>query len=363
MEFINLKAQYAAYKNEIDEKVLGVFGSGQFVMGKEVDALEAELAAYIGAKHAISCASGTDALLLALMALDIGAGDEVITTPFTFIATAEVIALLGAKPVFVDIDEQIYNMDPSKIEAAITAKTKAIMPVSLYGQCADMDEINAIGAKHGITVIEDAAQSFGAEYKGKKSCNLSRIGCTSFFPSKPLGCYGDGGALFTGDDALATKIASIRIHGQSERYVHKYVGINGRLDAVQAAITRVKLSHFDEELAKRAEFGARYLELLGALDVVTPFTKDDRTNVYGQFSVRVKNRDSVMKKLGELGVPTAVHYPRPLHLQECFAPLGYKVGDFPICEKVSNEIMSLPFSAFLTEAEQDTVADALSKSL
>jgi UDP-2-acetamido-2-deoxy-ribo-hexuluronate aminotransferase len=363
LEFINLKAQYAAYKNEIDEKVLGVFGSGQFVMGKEVDALEVELAAYVGAKHAISCSSGTDALLLALMALDIGAGDEVITTPFTFIATAEVIALLGAKPVFVDIDEKTYNMDPSKIEAAITPKTKAIMPVSLYGQCADMDEINAIGAKHGIVVIEDAAQSFGAEYKGKKSCNLSKIGCTSFFPSKPLGCYGDGGALFTDDDALATKIASIRIHGQTERYVHKYVGINGRLDAVQAAITRVKLSHFDAELAKRAEFGARYLELLGSLDVVTPFTKSGRTNVYGQFSVRVKNRDSVMKKLGELGVPTAVHYPRPLHLQECFAPLGYKVGDFPICEKISNEIMSLPFSAFLTEAEQVTVADALSKSL
>ncbi len=363
MEFINLKAQYAAYKNEIDEKVLGVFGSGQFVMGKEVDALEAELAAYVGAKHAISCSSGTDALLLALMALDIGAGDEVITTPFTFIATAEVIALLGAKPVFVDIDEQTYNMDPSKIEAAITAKTKAIMPVSLYGQCADMDEINAIGAKHGITVIEDAAQSFGAEYKGKKSCNLSRIGCTSFFPSKPLGCYGDGGALFTDDDTLATKIASIRIHGQSERYVHKYVGINGRLDAVQAAITRVKLSHFDEELAKRAKFGAKYLELLGSLDVVTPFTKSDRTNVYGQFSVRVKNRDSVMKKLGELGIPTAVHYPRPLHLQECFVSLGYKNGDFPICEKISNEIMSLPFSAFLADGEQEAVADALSKSL
>jgi UDP-2-acetamido-2-deoxy-ribo-hexuluronate aminotransferase len=363
VEFINLKAQYAAYKNEIDEKVLGVFGSGQFVMGKEVDSLEAELAAYVGAKHAISCSSGTDALLLALMALDIGAGDEVITTPFTFIATAEVIAFLGAKPVFVDIDEKTYNMDSSKIEDAITAKTKAIMPVSLYGQCADMDEINAIGAKHGIVVIEDAAQSFGAEYKGKKSCNLSKIGCTSFFPSKPLGCYGDGGALFTDDDALATKIASIRIHGQTERYVHKYVGINGRLDAVQAAITRVKLSHFDAELAKRAELGTRYLELFSSLDVVTPFTKEDRTNVYGQFSVRVKNRDSVMKKLGELGIPTAVHYPRPLHLQECFVQLGYKVGDFPICEKVSNEIMSLPFSAFLTEAEQDTVAGALSKSL
>jgi UDP-2-acetamido-2-deoxy-ribo-hexuluronate aminotransferase len=332
-------------------------------MGKEVDALEAELAAYTGSKHAISCASGTDALLLALMALDIKAGDEVITTPFTFIATAEVIALLGAKPVFVDIDEQTYNIDPSKIEAAITPKTKAIMPVSLYGQCADMDEINAIAAKHNITVIEDAAQSFGAEYKGKKSCNLSKIGCTSFFPSKPLGCYGDGGAVFTNDDELAKKIASIRIHGQTERYVHKYVGINGRLDAVQAAVLRVKLPYFDAEVKKRLELGARYIELLKDIDLITPFTKSDRTNVYGQFSVCVKNRDEVMKKLGELGVPTAVHYPKPLHLQECFASLGYKNGDFPVCEKVSNEIMSLPFSAFLSESEQDEVAAALKKTL
>ncbi len=363
MEFINLKAQYAAYKNEIDEKVLGVFGSGQFVMGKEVEALEAELCAFTGAKHTLSCASGTDALLLALMALDIKAGDEVITTPFTFIATAEVIALLGAKPVFVDIDEPTYNIDPSKIEAAITPKTKAIMPVSLYGQCADMDEINAIAAKHRITVIEDAAQSFGAEYKGKKSCNLSSIGCTSFFPSKPLGCYGDGGAVMTNDDELAKKIASIRIHGQTERYVHKYVGINGRLDAVQAAILRVKLPYFDSEVKKRLELGARYTQLLKEVNLITPFTKEDRTNVYGQFSVRVKNRDVVMKKLGELGVPTAVHYPKPLHLQECFASLGYKNGDFPICEKVSNEIMSLPFSAFLSESEQDEVVAALKKTL
>ncbi|MDD3466726.1 MAG: DegT/DnrJ/EryC1/StrS family aminotransferase [Campylobacterales bacterium] len=363
MEFINLKAQYAAYKNEIDEKVLGVFGSGQFVMGKEVEALEAELCSFTGAKHTLSCASGTDALLLALMALDIKAGDEVITTPFTFIATAEVIALVGAKPVFVDIDEQTYNIDPSKIEAAITPKTKAIIPVSLYGQCADMDEINAIAAKHGITVVEDAAQSFGAEYKGKKSCNLSRIGCTSFFPSKPLGCYGDGGAVMTNDYELAKKIASIRVHGQGERYMHKYIGINGRMDAVQCAITRVKLAHFGEELTARARLGARYLKLLADADVVAPFTKEGRTNVYGQFSVRVKNRETVSKKMNELGVPTAVHYPRPLHMQECFAYLGHKVGDFPVSEKVASEIMSLPFSAFLTESEQDAVVDALKKSL
>lgn len=359
MEFINLKAQYAAYKAEIDERVLSVFGSAAFIMGKEVEELEAAMSAYTGAKHAVSCASGTDALLLALMALDIGAGDEVITTPFTFIATAEVIALLGAKPVFVDIDEATYNIDPSKIEAAITDRTKAIIPVSLYGQCADMDEINAIAEKHGITVIEDAAQSFGAEYKGKKSCNLSRIGCTSFFPSKPLGCYGDGGAVFTSDDDIAAKLKSLRNHGQGERYMHKYVGINGRLDAVQAAVLNVKLKYFDAELQKRAELAANYASLLAGADLILPTVKEDRTSVYGQYSVRVKNRESVIAKLSDAKVPTAVHYPRPLHLQECFSYLGQGVGSFLVSEKVSNEIMSLPFSPFLTAEEQESVATAL----
>lgn len=359
MEFINLKAQYAAYKAEIDERVLSVFGSAAFIMGKEVEELEAAMSAYTGAKHAVSCASGTDALLLALMALDIGAGDEVITTPFTFIATAEVIALLGAKPVFVDIDEATYNIAPSKIEAAITDRTKAIIPVSLYGQCADMDEINAIAEKHGITVIEDAAQSFGAEYKGKKSCNLSRIGCTSFFPSKPLGCYGDGGAIFTSDDAVAAKLKSLRNHGQGERYMHKYVGINGRLDAVQAAVLNVKLKYFDAELQKRAELAANYASLLAGADLILPTVKEDRTSVYGQYSVRVKNRESVIAKLSDAKVPTAVHYPRPLHLQECFSYLGQGVGSFEVSEKVSNEIMSLPFSPFLTAEEQESVATAL----
>ena len=363
MEFINLKAQYAAYKAEIDERVLSVFGSAAFIMGKEVEELEGALSAYTGAKHTISCASGTDALLLALMALDIKAGDEVITTPFTFIATAEVIALLGAKPVFVDIEEESYNIDPSKIEAAITPKTKAIIPVSLYGQCADMDEINQIAEKYGVTVIEDGAQSFGAEYKGRKSCNLSRIGCTSFFPSKPLGCYGDGGAVFTSDDDIAAKLKSLRNHGQGERYMHKYVGINGRLDAVQAAVLNVKLKYFDDELKKREELAANYASLLTGADLTLPTVKSDRTSVYGQYSVRVKNRDSVIASLSNAKIPTAVHYPRPLHLQECFAYLGLNEGSFLVSEKVSREIMSLPFSPFLDFTEQEAVATALKSAV
>lgn len=360
MEFINLKAQYAAHKGEIDQAVTSVMASAAFIMGPEVEKCEKTLAAYTGVKHALTCASGTDALLLALMALDVGAGDEVITTPFTFIATAEVIALLGAKPVYVDVCEEDFNIDVSKIAAAITPKTKAIIPVSLYGQAADMDEINAIAAKHKIAVIEDGCQSFGATYKGKKSGNFSTIGTTSFFPSKPLGCYGDGGALFTNDDALAAKLAMIRNHGQAARYEHHVVGINGRLDAMQAAVLNVKLKYFDDELAKREALRKRYDEKLAKVKgVMIPKVKADRDTVCAQYSIRVQNREAVIKKLGEAGVPTAVHYPKPLHLQVAFASLGYKMGNFPVSEKVSNEVLSLPFSPYLTEAEQDQVVAAL----
>ncbi|MDD5400873.1 MAG: DegT/DnrJ/EryC1/StrS family aminotransferase [Sulfurimonas sp.] len=359
INFIDLQAQYKEYKSEIDSEVLEVFASAQFIGGEKLNSLEKNLAAYTGAKHAIGCSSGTDALLLALMALDIGAGDEVITTPFTFIATAEVIALLGAKSVFVDINEDNYNIDASKIQAAITAKTKAIIPVSLYGQCADMDEINAIAKKHNITVIEDACQSFGATYNGKKSCNLSTIACTSFFPSKPLGAYGDGGAIFTSDDELAAKMRMLLNHGQNERYKHKYIGINGRLDAVQAAILGVKLKHFENEVKLREEIGSRYSDLLEDAAVTTPKIKEANKSVYAQYSIRVKDREAMVAKLSALGVPTAVHYPLPLHLQEAFAYLGYKEGDFPISELVSKEIMSLPMSAYLSEAEQDFVVHAI----
>ena len=359
INFIDLQAQYQEYKTEIDKEVSEVFASAGFIGGPKLDSLEKNLAAFTGVKHAIGCSSGTDALLLALMALDIKAGDEIITTPFTFIATAEVIAFLGAKPVFVDIDEKTYNIDPTRIEALITKNTKAIIPVSLYGQCADMDAINAIADKHNLVVIEDACQSFGAEYKGKKSCALSAIGCTSFFPSKPLGAYGDGGAIFTDDDFLASKMRMLLNHGQNERYKHKYVGINGRLDALQAAILDVKLRHFDKEVKLRQAIGQRYSALLADADIVTPFIENENTSVYAQYSVRVKDRASMVAKLSEQAIPTAVHYPMPLHLQEAFIYLGYKAGDFPISERVSEEIMSLPMSPYLTNEQQEFIVKAI----
>jgi UDP-2-acetamido-2-deoxy-ribo-hexuluronate aminotransferase len=359
INFIDLQAQYLAYQTEIDREVLEVFSSAQFIGGEKLTRLENSLATYTGAKHAIGCSSGTDALLLALMALDIGVGDEVITTPFTFIATAEVIALLGAKSVFVDIESDTYNIDPTKIEHAITEKTKAIIPVSLYGQCADMDAINEIAQKHNIVVIEDACQSFGASYNGKKSCNLSTIACTSFFPSKPLGAYGDGGAIFTSDDDLAMKMRMLLNHGQNERYKHKYIGINGRLDAVQAAVLNVKLKHFDKEVTERENIGSRYSDILEDADVITPKIKEGNTSVYAQYSIRVKDREAMVAKLSAQEIPTAVHYPVPLHLQEAFESLGYKVGDFPISELVATEIMSLPMSPYLTEVQQDFIANAI----
>jgi UDP-2-acetamido-2-deoxy-ribo-hexuluronate aminotransferase len=362
LPFIDLKSQYEAHKDTINAAILNVLDSTQFIMGQEVKTLEEKLAHFCGTKHALTCSSGTDALLLALMAYDIGPGDEVITSPFTFIATAEVIAFLRATPVFVDIDPVSYNMNPSLLEAAITPKTKAIMPVSLYGQCPDMDAINAIAQKHGIPVIEDGAQSFGATYKGKKSCTLSTIGCTSFFPSKPLGCYGDGGAIFTDDDALAKKMRILLNHGQEERYKHEYVGINGRLDTIQAAVLNVKLDYFDAEITARERIGARYSALLQQ-SVITPVVSEGYSSVYAQYSVRVPNRERVAKTLNEAGIPTAIHYPIPLHLQPAFTYLGYKEGDFPVSETVAKEIMSLPMSPFLTHEQQDMVVDALKAAL
>jgi len=359
INFIDLKAQYQAYKEEIDKEVLKVMSSAQFIGGEKLNRLERDLAAYTGVTHAIGCSSGTDALLLSLMALDIGVGDEVITTPFTFIATAEVIALLGAKSVFVDIDETTYNINPALIEAAITDKTKAILPVSLYGQCADMDAINAIAAKYALPVIEDGCQSFGATYKGKKSCNLSTIGCTSFFPSKPLGAYGDGGAIFTSDDLLAEKIRMLLNHGQNERYKHKLIGINGRLDAIQAAVLNVKLSHFDAEVTKREEIAERYSALLKTSRVITPAIAEDNHSVYAQYSIRSTTREALSAHLQSKDIPVAVHYPMPLHLQEAFAYLGYHKGDFPLSEKISEEIMSLPMSPYLTQEQQDYIVSAI----
>lgn len=362
--FINLNAQYRAYKEEIDKAMENVLDSTQYIMGDDMNALQNELSAFCGARYTRVVSSGTDALLLSLMALDIKEGDEVITTPFTFIATAEMIALLGAKPVFVDIDEHTYNINPANLESAITPRTKAIIPVSLYGLCADMDSINSIANSHKIPVIEDGCQSFGAKYKKKFSCNLSTIGTTSFFPSKPLGCYGDGGAVFCNDENLDSKIGSLLNHGQTARYVHKYIGLNARLDSIQCAILRVKLKHFAKECKTREQKAQHYANNLKNL--ILPTIAQDYESVYAQYSVRLnpqisKNgaRERVCERLNQKGVPTAVHYPIPLHLQESLRYLGYKEGDFPMSEKIAKEIFSLPFSAFLSQEEQDYIIQTL----
>jgi len=356
IDFANLNRQYLQYKQEIDLAIQEVINTSAFIMGPDILKLEEELQIFTGSKHAITCSSGTDALILAMMALGIKKGDEVITTPFSFIATAETIAFLGATPIFVDIEEDTYNIDTSKIEDKITSKTKIIMPVSLYGQPSNMDEINHIAKKYSLKVIEDAAQSFGASYKGKKSCNLSDIGCTSFFPAKPLGCFGDGGAVFTNDDALAKKIRSLRVHGQTARYHHKYIGMGGRMDTIQAAVLRVKLKYYKNDLHKRQEVALLYKKFLNIQS-----SPVDRSSAWAQFSLRVKNREQIQKALKDEGIPTAVHYPKPLHLQECFQYLGYKKGDFINAEKVSEEIISLPMNPYLSKQEIIYICEKVNK--
>ena len=362
IDFANLKRAYQAQQKEFDLALQKVLDSTKYIMGPEVEDLENQLSAFTGSNHAISCSSGTDALLLALMALDIGPGDEVITTPFSFISTAETIALLGAKPVFVDIDEASYNIDASLIESKINPTTKAIIPVSLFGQVSDMDAINALAEKHSLTVIEDAAQSFGATYKGKKSCNLSTLACTSFFPSKPLGCFGDGGAVFTNNKGLAEKIKCIRLHGQTQRYNHKYIGLGARLDTLQASVLLVKLKRYEEDIKRRQEVANRYHKLLQN-NLNTPQINKGNTSVWAQYSIRLTSRDEVQKKLQEKGVPTSVHYPKPMHLQECFEYLGYKKGDFPVSESVSKEIISLPMNPYISPEEQEYICNELKKLL
>jgi UDP-2-acetamido-2-deoxy-ribo-hexuluronate aminotransferase len=370
MDFIDLKTQYRRLKPSVDARIARVLEHGQYVMGPEVTELEQKLAEYVGTKHCIGVASGTDALMMALMALGIGPGDEVITVPFTFFATAETIALVGARPVFVDIDRRSYNMDPAKVEAAITPRTKAIMPVSLYGQCPDLDAINLIACRNGLPVIEDAAQSFGATYKGKRSGGLTAIGATSFFPSKPLGCYGDGGALFTDNDDHARVLREIRVHGQDRRYHHPRLGLTGRLDSIQAAVLLAKLETFDEEVAARARLGARYAELIGAKFgtgaqalVRAPEVEAFNTCVFAQYTVEVDNRDIVETRMKQHGVPTAVHYPLSLHMQPVFAHLGHREGDFPHSESAARRVMSLPMHPYLTDEQQGRVVDALAASV
>ncbi|MEX8514083.1 MAG: DegT/DnrJ/EryC1/StrS family aminotransferase [Leptothrix ochracea] len=366
MQFIDLKSQYAALKSEIDAGIQRVLDHGQYIMGPEVKALETALASFVGVRHCITVASGTEALLIALMALDLKPGDEVITTPFTFAATAEVIVLLGAKPVFVDIEPDTCNIDPTLVEAAITPKTRAIMPVSLYGQVADIEAINAIAARHRLPVIEDAAQSFGASYQGRRSCGVSTVGCTSFFPSKPLGCYGDGGAIFTDDDALAQAAREIRVHGQSARYTHTRVGVGGRMDTLQCAVVLAKLPRFAWELERRRQLGARYHQLLAPLVTEGRLrllgVRPDRDCVWGQYTVFVNDRARVQAALQAEGVPTAVHYPKPMHHQAAYA--AYATADAcPHSVAAGQQVMSLPMSPDLSEADQDRVIHVLSNVL
>jgi UDP-2-acetamido-2-deoxy-ribo-hexuluronate aminotransferase len=361
MEFIDLKSQYQRLKSEIDSGIQRVLNHGQYILGPEVEELEEKLANFVGVKYCISVANGTDALQIAQMAFGIGPGDEVITPGFTYIATAETVALLGAKPVYVDIDSRTYNLDVNLLEDAITPRTKAIIPVSLYGQCADFDQINEIAAKYQIPVIEDAAQSFGATYKGKRSCNLSTIACTSFFPSKPLGCYGDGGAIFTNDDELAKKIRQIARHGQDRRYHHIRVGVNSRLDTLQAAILLPKLAILEEEILARQSVANRYDDLLSKVGITTmPFIETGNQSAWAQYTIRVPNREKVQEYLKQAGIPTAVHYPIPLHQQPAVADLEARL---PISDNVSVSVMSLPMSPQMKAIDQEKVVTALHRAM
>lgn len=359
--FIDLKTQYTRLKEDIDHRIQQVLDHGKYIMGPEVRALEEKLEVYTDAQHCITVASGTEALLISLMALGIKAGDEIIATPFTFAATVEVIILLGAIPVFVDIQADACNIDPLLIEAAITSKTKAIIPVSLYGQVADMDEINALAAQYNLSVIEDAAQSFGATYHGKKSCNLSTIGCTSFFPSKPLGCYGDGGAIFTNDEFLAKAMREIRVHGQEKRYYHTRLGVGGRMDTLQCAVVLAKLKCFDWEIEQRQKIADRYLQELAHVTAIRlPCIQADRQSVWAQFTVQVDNRKLVLEKLESCNIPYAIHYSLPLHQQPAYEGRCRISGSLANAEGAARRVLSLPVGPYLSEAQQKEVVVAIS---
>jgi UDP-2-acetamido-2-deoxy-ribo-hexuluronate aminotransferase len=380
MQFIDLKAQQSSIRADLDRRIAAVLNHGQFILGPEVAEMERLLADYVGVKHCLSMASGTDALLVALMALGIGPGDEVITSAFTFVASGEVIALAGATPVFADVEPHTANIDPRSVEALITPRTKAIMPVSLYGQVADMDAISALAKRHGLPVIEDAAQSFGATYRGRRSCGLSTIGCTSFFPSKPLGCYGDGGALFTDDDALARAAKEIRVHGQSERYVHTRIGIGGRMDTIQCAVILAKWPRFAWEAEQRERIGRRYSdEILRRVPSAVALTRDtdlaalnapigvlavqpESPSVYAQYTVLLKDRARVQEHFKKVGIPTAVHYPVPLGRQPAYRHWAPQ-DEVSVADGLAAGVISLPMSADLGEADQDRVIDVLAEAV
>jgi UDP-2-acetamido-2-deoxy-ribo-hexuluronate aminotransferase len=361
IDFANLQLQYTKYKDEINSNIQAVLNKSNYILGEEVQFLETELEKFTGAKYAITCSSGTDALLLSLMAINIQPGDEVITTPFTWISTGEMIALLKAKPVFVDIEPDTYNIDANLIEAAITRKTKAIMPVSLYGQPADLNAIQAIADKYKLKVIIDGAQSFGSTYNGKTDSNLGDISTTSFFPSKPLGCYGDGGAVFTNNDEYANKIRLLRVHGQNKRYHHQYIGIGGRLDTIQAAVLLAKLPYFKKELKDRQKIANQYDNKFSKIFQI-PVIKSNRTSAWAQYTLRVKKRDELQFKLKDSNIPTSVFYPIPLNLQECFQYLNSKHGDFPNSDKASKEVLSIPMNPYLNNDQIDFIASHIMKS-
>lgn len=360
IDFAKLQYQYQLYKEDVDQRIHSVLDNSNYIMGKEVQELESQLCAFTGAKHAITCSNGTDALILAMMAMDIQPGDEIITTPFTFIATAETIAFLKAKPVFVDVEECSFNIDANKIESAITSKTKAIMPVSLFGQPSDLTEINKVAKKYNLKIIVDGAQSFGATYHEQHEIQHCDIYTTSFFPAKPLGCYGDGGAVFTNNDKYAEKMKMMRMHGQNKRYHHKYIGMGGRLDTIQAAVLLAKLPYYQTEISDRNRVALTYAKYISS-NISLPVISENRTSVWAQYTLRVENRERIQKLLKKNGVPTAVHYPMPLHLQECFLYLGYQQGDFPVSEVLSLQVMSLPMNPFLSTKEILYVSKQLGK--
>jgi UDP-2-acetamido-2-deoxy-ribo-hexuluronate aminotransferase len=364
MDFIDLRTQYQALRNSIDARIGSVLQHGQYILGPEVAELEARLAHFTGTRHCVTVASGTEALLIALMALEIGPGDEVITTAFTFVATVEVVVLVGAKPVLVDVEPDTGNIDANALEAAMTARTRAIIPVGLYGQPADMDAINAVAARYeGVTVIEDAAQSFGAMYRGRRSCNLSEIGCTSFFPSKPLGCYGDGGAILTNDSRIEQACREIRVHGQSGRYQHTRIGVAGRMDTIQCAVLLAKLERFSWELQRRAELATRYSDQIRAHGVRAQLlaAREGRASAWAQYTVLVEDRDEVQRRMHGLQIPTAVHYPRGMHQQPAYRA-AFEGGAFPVSEDLARRVISLPFSPDLGEAQLDRVVQALAEA-
>jgi dTDP-4-amino-4,6-dideoxygalactose transaminase len=359
IQMVDVVGQYQKIKTEVDEAIHRVLASGQFIMGKDVADLESEIASYLGVRHAVACASGTDALQIAMMAMNIGPGDEVITTPFTFVATAETIGLLGAKPVYVDIDPRTFNMDPALIAAAITPRTKAIIPVHLYGQPVDMDAVLAVAHAHGLKVIEDAAQALGASYRGKKVCAIGDCGCISFFPSKNLGAFGDGGMIVTDDAALADRLRMVAAHGSRVRYYHEVLGVNSRLDTIQAAILRVKARYLDAWNAERRRAAARYYELLAGTPVIPPFVAPAGVHIFHQYTLRVPERDGLAERLKEKGIPHGVYYPVPLHLQKAFAMSGYHAGDFPVTEQACREVISLPMHTELTDEQQQFVCTTI----